>query len=142
MTFILPKRTRVLWQLRTAVAFIFAGIIFFTTIPLNIWVLLLVMFLSVVAMLLVFVYLPLYTKNYKISADNGCLYINKGVFIKSLIVLPCARLVIVKSLVTPVMSLLKLQVVLLKVTKGWIIIPELDCNVTEQLLCTIRGENT
>ena len=142
MTFILPKRTRVLWQLRTAVAFIFACIIFFATIPLNIWVLLLVMFLSVVAMLLVFVYLPLYTKNYKISADNGCLYINKGVFIKSLIVLPCARLVIVKSIVTPVMSLLKLQVVLLKVTKGWILIPELDYNVTEQLLCAIRGENT
>ncbi len=140
MTFILPKKTRVLWQLRIAVAFIFVCVIIFAIVPLNLWALLLVWFIAAFGLFVVFFYVPVFIKNYKIMIYNDCLCIYKGVFIKSLIVLPCVRLVIVKRLVTPITSLFKLHLVLLKVARGWIFIPELDSNVSERLLSIIQGE--
>lgn len=141
MTFILPKKTRVLWQLRFAVAFIFVCIIIFVTAPLNIWVLLVVALTFIFSVFFVFIYVPTFIKNYKMIIYNDCLCINKGVFIKTLIIVPSIRLVVVKNVATPIMALLKLRLVLIKASKGWIIVPELETNATKRLLGVIRGES-
>ncbi|MBQ6885057.1 MAG: hypothetical protein IJN56_04890 [Clostridia bacterium] len=53
---------------------------------------------------------------------------------------PYCRLAVVKSFATPIISALKLKAVMLKVARGWLFIPEIDCKNVETLLKAIYDE--
>lgn len=141
MTFILPNKTRVLWQLRIAAAIIFICITFLIVAPLTILILTVILLLCVLGAFLIFIYIPIFVKNYKIEFNNGGLCINKGVIIKKIIILPQTRLVFVQNIATPIMARLNLEVVMLKVAKGWVIIPEIEKSNAQKLLHLINGEH-
>lgn len=141
MTFILPNKTRILWQLRIAVAFFIAFLIILIVLPLNVLCVTLATITLLSAIFLIFVYIPVFVKNYKIVVNSKNIYIFKGVIIKSTTILPQVRLIFVQNLSTPLMSVLKLEIIMFKVAKGWIFVPEIDKIAAQKLLSLINGES-
>ncbi len=137
MTFTLPKKTRILWQLRifVVVAVLCVALVVFC--HFSLWVFLPTLIVVAIGSVFIFYYIPLYFKNYTIFIDDGCICINKGVFIKTMCMVPYCRLAVIKSFATPIISALKLKTVMLKVARGWLFIPEIDCKNVETLLKAI-----
>lgn len=141
MTFILPKKTRVLWQLRIAVAFLIALFIVLVIIPFNILRIIFVTVILLSGLFLIFIYVPIFVKTYKVVVDCESVCIYKGVIIKSVTILPRARMVFVKNLSTPLMAMLNLELVMFKASKGWVFVPEINKNTAQTLLRLIYGDH-
>ena len=140
MTFVLSKKTLLVWQLRIAVAFILVGLFLLLALSFNVNSFIAILTVSCICSGFALVYVPIYIKNYKIVVEKNCLYISKGVIFNSLIVLPKLRMVIVKEIATPLMRWLNVKIIMLKVAKGWIVIPDLENQVAKQLLDLISGD--
>ena len=140
MTFYLPKKTRILWQLRTSLIVTVLCALIMAFCRSSLWKILPTTIVISIGSVLIFGYIPLYFKNYNIFVNNGCISITKGVFIKTtyLVILDC--LAVVKCFTTPVISLLKLKVVMLKVSRGWMFIPEISCEDADWLIKVIYEE--
>ena len=126
MTFALPKKTYLLWQIRALVvlAALYAAIVSFcrnypnvllpTTIATAIWSVFLL------------VYISLYLSKYKISIEKSGLYIMKGIVFKTTIIIPHPHLALIKAFTTPVTYRLNLCGITIKIFRSLIFIPELD----------------
>lgn len=136
VTFTLPQKTKALWQIRVvfaAVSLCFVSLLFGENFK---WILIFViLFIGIV---IVGFYLPRYIKSYKITVDTGFIGISKGVFFKSMSIMPYPRLVYVQSFTTPLSSLFNMKLLLLKASRGWIVVPELENVSCEHLLDYIR----
>ncbi len=140
MTFVLSKKTLLVWQLRIAVAFVLVCLFLLLAFSFNVESFIVVLAVLCLGLGFALGYVPIYIKNYKIVAEKNCLYISKGVIFNSLIVLPKLRMVIVKEIATPLMRWLNVKIIMLKVAKGWIVIPDLENQVAKQLLDLISGD--
>lgn len=138
MSFTLPKRTRVLWQIRIVMAFavVCAAFSFFSKYTL--WFLLPAAIIACIGLVFAFVFVPFYFKSYKIIIDNGAIIINKGVFFKVTSIMPFPRLVYAQSFAAPLSSLMKMKSIMLKAARAWIIIPEIDNADADYLLENLR----
>ena len=134
MTVTLSKKTILLWQLRLLVVFVLLCALLARFCCGSLWFLLPISIVFTVGSALILCYLPAYLKSYKITADSNTICITKGVLIKTVCVIPCTRLVSVKCIQTPVMSFLKLKLVLLKVSRGWEFVPEINVCYANQLI--------
>ncbi len=135
MTFALPKKTRILWQIR--ISFVFAVlyaplVVFCRHSPI---ILLPTTVVVTIGSVFVFVYATIYLKRYKITVDKSGVCLTKGLIIKTVVIVPYARLAFIKSFSTPLAALLKLKCTMLKVSRGWLIIPEIE---SEQAECLIK----
>ena len=138
MTFSLPKKTRLLWQLRIVFAFalLCAVVAFFSRYTL--WFLLPAAIIATLGLVFAFVYVPFYFKSYKITVDENCITITKGVVIKTTNIMPYPRLVFAQSFTTPLSSLMKMKSVMLKAARGWMLIPEIESFNANYLLDNLR----
>ena len=138
MSFSLPKKTRVLWQIRIVFAFalVCAAVAFFSRYTL--WFLLPAAIIATLGLLAAFVYIPFYFKSYTITVDDNSISIKKGIFIKTTQIMPFPRLVFAQSFTTPIASCMKLKCVMLKAARGWILIPEIDNINADFLLDNLR----
>ena len=138
MTFSLPKKTRVLWQVRIVFAFAFlcAAFAFFSRFTL--WFLLPTAIIAAIGLIFSFIYVPFYFRSYKITVDDDSIVISKGVIFKSTDIMPYPRLVFAQSITTPLASFMKLKLVMLKAARGWILIPEIDDDNADYLLDNLR----
>ncbi len=134
MTFTLPKRTRILWQIRILIAFaaLGAAVAFFARYA-N-WLLFLAAIIVIFGLVFVITYVPFFFKSYKIMIDKSSICITKGILIKTTNIMPFPRLVFAQSFTTPLSSILKLKCVMLKAARGWILIPELKSTDVDYLL--------
>ena len=138
MTFSLPKKTRILWQLRIVLAFVLlcAGVSFFSRYSL--WFLLPAAIIATMGLAVAFIYIPFYFKSYKITVDESSISISKGLIIRTTNIMPFPRLVFAQSFTTPIASVLKLKCVMLKAARGWILIPEIEQQNADYLLDNLR----
>lgn len=138
MTFTLPVKTRILWQLRIVFVFalLCAAVAFFSRYTL--WFLLPAAIIATLGLGFAFVYVPFYFKSCKITVSDNSISITKGVIIKTTQIMPFPRLVFAQSFTTPMASLLKLKCVMLKAARGWMLIPEIENANAEYLLDNLR----
>ncbi|MBR5473701.1 MAG: hypothetical protein IKU82_06920 [Clostridia bacterium] len=140
MTFALPNKTRILWQLRTGfiIAPIYALIVGFCRIYPSI-VLPTAIVLSIGSVFLL-IYISFYLKSYKITVDGSIFYLSKGIIFKSTVIIPNPSIAFKKSISTPLTRYLNLKCVILKIAYGWVFIPEIDCEVVERIIGTVNNE--
>lgn len=138
MTFSLPKKTRILWQIRIVFAFaiLCAAVAFFSRFTL--WFLLPAAVIATMGLLFAFIYVPFYFKSYKIVVDDNFISITKGVVIRTTNVMPFPRLVFAQSFTTPLSQLVKMKCVMLKAARGWILIPEIENVNADYLLDNLK----
>ena len=138
MTFHLPKKTRILWQMRIVLAFacVCAAVSFFSRYTL--WFLLPAAIIAAMGLVFAFIYVPFYFNSYKITVDDNSISITKGVIIKTTSIMPYPRLVFAQSFTTPLSVMLKMKCVMLKAARGWILIPEIENVNAEYLLDNLR----
>ena len=138
MTFFLPKRTRLLWQIRIVMAFalLCAAFAFFSRFTL--WFLLPAAIIAAIGLIFSFIYVPFYFKSYKITVDDDAIVISKGVLFKTVNIMPYPRLVFAQSYTTPLATIMKLKAVSLKAARGWMFIPEIKNNDADGLLENLR----
>ncbi len=138
MTFSLPKRTRILWQIRILLIFILVCVVVALFSSYSVWFLLPAAIIATVGLLISFIYIPFYFKSYKISVDENSICISKGIFIRTTNIMPFPRLVFAESVTTPLASVFKLKAVMLKAARGWIFIPEIEQENADFLLDNLR----
>ncbi len=138
MTFVLPKRTCALWQIRIVMVFalVCAAFAFFSRY--TIWFLLPAAVSASVGLVFAFAFIPFYFKSYKITIDDGSIIINKGVIFKVTNIMPFPRLVYAQSFATPISTAMKIKGIMLKAARAWIFIPEIDNTDADILLENLR----
>lgn len=138
MTFALPKKTQILWQMRIVFAFalLCAAVAFFSRYTL--WFLLPAAIIATLGLGFAFVYVPFYFKSYKITVDENSISITKGVIIKTIQIMPFPRLVFAQSFTTPLSAVMKMKCVMLKAARGWMLIPEIENVNADYLLDNLR----
>ncbi len=138
MTFSLPKKTRILWQIRIFLVFtlLCVSVAFFSRY--TVWFLLPAAIIAMLGLIAAFVYIPFYFKSYLITVDTNSISITKGVFIKTTQIMPFPRLVFAQSFTTPMASAMKLKCVMLKAARGWILIPEIESIDAEFMLDNLK----
>ncbi len=138
MTFLLPKRTMLLWQIRILFIFILLCVAVALFSGYSLWFLLPAAIIAAIGLLIAFIYIPFYFKSYKITVDENSISISKGIIIKITNIMPFPRLVFAESFTTPLASFFKLKAIMLKAARGWILIPEIDNENAEFLLDNLR----
>ena len=140
MRFRLPKRTILLWQLRMApaVVLLFLAALFFKSIAL--WIYILLLATTLVIILFTLIFLPLIIKSYEISADRYAITVRRGVIIKTVNVMPYPKTVFVRSIKTPLSSKMGLCAVSVKAVRRSLFIPEMRKDDAEMLLSRIWEE--
>lgn len=142
MTFTLPQKTKTIWQIRIVFALSFLCFLIALFGHNYSWILLLLVPITVMGLLITFVYLPFYFKSYKITVNEEFISISKGVIFKAVYIMPYPRLIFAQSVTTPLSSLFKMKIILLKAARGWIFVPEIENTSAEFLLCHVRnGKN-
>jgi len=138
MTFNLPKKTRLLWQVRIVFAFavVCAAVAFFSRYTL--WFLLPAAVIATLGLVFAFIYVPFYFKSYKISVDKNSIIIAKGVIIRTTNIMPFPRLVFAQSFTTPLSSAMKMKAVVLKAARAWVLIPEIENVSADYLLENLK----
>lgn len=138
MTFSLPKKTRILWQIRIFLVFalLCVSVAFFSRY--TVWFLLPAAIIATLGLIFAFVYIPFYFKSYLITVDTNSIVITKGIFIKTTQIMPFPRLVFAQSFTTPIASAMKLKCVMLKAARGWILIPEIESVDAEFMLDNLK----
>lgn len=138
MTFNLPHKTKTIWQIRFV--FVISFLCFFILLfgHNHYWIVLISAIIAIVGLLLTFIYLPVYFKSYKITVDEGFISVSKGVIFRSINIMPYPRLIFAQSITTPLSSLFKMKIILLKAARGWLFIPEIEDLSAEFLLEQMR----
>ena len=140
MTFILSKKTLMLWHTRIvfAIVFICAPILLIARISKLILFFCLIVF--VVSIIYSFVYAPVYCKNYKIIVEKSSITIKKGIFFKTTIIMPYCQLVFCQTFATPLATVMNMKSIILKATKRRIFIPEIENADVQIILNAFRND--
>jgi len=136
----LPKKTLLLWQIRTLVfsaIFVLLCLYFSKSLAILASVGLII---AIIALIYIIWYLPTFFKGYEILLKGDAIIINYGVFIKVSHIMPYSRLIYAQSFATPIARLLRVSTLTLKAARGWIIVPELDNNVTQSVIDYLSKE--
>lgn len=134
MAFTLPKKTRILWQIRIFVIFaLFVGAVCafagFTR-----WVFLPAGVITAVGLVAVFWYIPAAIKAFSVSADSTAVAVKSGVFFKNIHIMPNLRIVYAQTYETPVSRALSLKGVILRSARAVVLIPEMDAAEADRLM--------
>lgn len=138
MTFALPQKTRILWQIRIVFAFALVCVAVALFSRFTLWFLLPAAIIATLGLAFAIIYVPFYFKSYKITVDDNSISITKGVIIRTTNIMPYPRLVFAQSFTTPLSSAMKMKCVMLKAARGWILIPEIENINADYLLDNLR----
>ena len=130
----LPKKTRLLWQLRFAalnLIIIALCVYFYASYK---FLLVAGAIITAVCIFTMFWYIPHFIRSYRIRCSGGAVVINRGVFIKTTHIMPYSKLIYTQTFTTPVAKLMGLQALSLKAARIKITVPELELDVAEKLL--------
>ncbi len=136
----LPKRTLLLWQLRVLIlGIVLVGIcLYFGT---KFQILNQIAFIvSVLIFAVIFFYLPLFFKSYKIELKGEAIIISYGVFVKISHIMPYSRLIYAQSFATPLARIFGMAMVTLKAARSWIVIPEMQKSNADAIICYLSSE--
>lgn len=137
----LPKKTLLLWQTRVAVLGVLLTAAVFWSLGGFSWSKWILIAVGILLLPIIFVYLPLYFKSYKISVKNGAVVIDRGVFIKTSHIMPFSRLLYAQSISSPIARLFGLSALSLKATRSSLFIPEISRREVEAVMSMLTLED-
>ena len=137
---ILPKNTLLLWRIRAAAVcvLLMAGFAYFCCF--SVWFIAVIIINLVAFVLIIFRYLPIYFRNYKIRLENSVIIINCGVFIKTVRIMPFSKMIYAQSVSTPLAKKLGISSIILKAARSYLLIPEIETEKANDFIRSIsRG---
>ena len=140
VTFTLTKKTLRLWQVRTAavVAVLAVAIlIFFGAARYSIIATAVILVLGAAV---IFVYLPIYHKMWRLTVDHTAVEVECGVIIRVNHIMPYPRMIYTNCYATPLGRMMGLEGLVLKAARGRLFLPELDSAEIVKILDVISGE--
>lgn len=137
---VIPIRTLKLWQFRIAFLTIFLSIIIFCLFKADIFIIIFLVILFILSGFIIFWYLPLFFKNYKIYYNEDIFEIHRGVIIKKILIIPYPRLIYITVFSSVISKKLALSGAILKVSRGFVIIPELNFREIDIIRNIVSGE--
>ena len=129
----LPKRTRILWQLRCFAIKVIMVLILMYFGPSYLFFLYTSVFLSIIGIGAIVWYIPCFIKSYRIYCTNDSVVIKRGVIIKTTHIMPYSRLIYTQTYTTPIAKLFGLQALSLKAARTGVLIPEMAKSDAEKL---------
>ena len=140
-TYALPRKTLLLWRIRTsALTVILLLICIYLPLPFD-WTLIISSIILFLFSAAFFWYLPKFIKSCRITFANDSVIIKRGVIVENTHILPFTRLIHTQSVQTPLAKLFSLTTVLLKAARFRIFIPELSESDAKSLIRQISAEN-
>lgn len=137
---IVPRGTLRLWQLRIGIIAAVLLLILFRLCFVTLWILIPMALILSFAVIVMFWYLPLYFRCFKVIYDDGAFEIRRGVFFKVTLIMPYPRLIYVSAFSSPVARKMGLSGAVLKAARGFVIIPELEKEDIKGLIRIASGE--
>ena len=139
MSFSVPKKTKILWQLRFAavVMILCAAVASFS--PLSKWLWLPCGIIGLLGILLIFVYLPAYFANCRITVGDDAVMVTRGVFIRTTHIMPYPRMIYVSSFSSPIARRLGICAVVMRAARGFILVPEIKIKDVEMISKKAEG---
>lgn len=138
MTFSLPKKTLILWQIRL---FLTAPLLFsviFAFFGISYSAFLSAVILSVIY-IIVCVFLFFYYKSHKITLNSNSVAVEKGIIIKRTYIMPSIRIIFTRSISTPLSKAFGLTAMSLKNVGTGIFIPELESDKVDIIRKELSG---
>ena len=129
----LPKATLRLWQLRIAILFVLLFFLMFRLFSFWKWFLFPFSVVLIISIAFIAWILPKFFQSYKISFDNSSITVSYGIIIKTTHIMPCRKLVYVKTFSTPLSRSFGLSGVILKAARVAVIVPEMKIIDAEML---------
>ena len=141
-TYLLPKKTIWLWQIRITLISAFLILVFLWA-PFNtVWTVFTCGLTFILFLFFAFWYMPKFIKSCKITIANDSVIIKRGVLIRNCHILPFSRLIHTQSVATPLARLFRLETVLLKAARFRIFVPELSRDDAESLVKELSAEDS
>jgi membrane protein YdbS with pleckstrin-like domain len=140
VTFTLSKKTLRLWQLRTAVITLILSVllILWTGKVQYLWILpVAIILLGVTG---IFIYLPLYHRAWRLTADKNAVEVQSGVIIRVNRIMPYPRMIYAECYATPIGGLLGLEGMVLKAARTKLFLPELKKQETQKIIQIINSD--
>lgn len=137
----LPKKTLLLWQIRTVFINLFFILLSFYFRAAYSFALSLAVAVTVICLFLIVWYLPRYIASYKIRIQEDAVIINRGVFIKTTHIMPYSRMIYSQIIITPLAKLMGLEAFSLKAARSSIMIPEMLKSDAKDILLSLGGSN-
>lgn len=136
----LPKRTRLLWQLRCAgINLIIIALCGYFYASYG-FLLIAGAIITAIGLFMVLWYIPKFIKSYRINCTGDAVIIKRGVFIKTTHIMPYSRLIYTQTFTTPIAKRLGLEALVLKAARTGIIIPEMSVEDATGLLKLLSSE--
>ncbi|MBQ2286837.1 MAG: hypothetical protein II252_06035 [Clostridia bacterium] len=136
----LPKKTKLLWQIRIAAIGFIPIAVMFALSSVSLWFTAAGAVFIVLFAAAVFWYVPAFYESYSVSFSNGAIIVNRGVIIKTCHIMPFSRLVYVQSISTPLAKTMGLSALSLKAARSSVLIPELAAADTQRFINAVTGK--
>ncbi|MBQ8649159.1 MAG: hypothetical protein IJ470_03725 [Clostridia bacterium] len=137
---VLPQKTLLLWKIRFSVPAIVMVVLSFFLCRFSSLFIIVPIFLTVLALLILFIYIPVYFRRYEILCGENAVIINRGVLIKTTHIMPYSRMIYAQTFTTPLAFAFKLSAVTLKSARSFLFIPEIDRVDAESIILAVCGE--
>lgn len=134
MVFTLPKKTRVLWQIRIFLAFALLCGAVCAFVGFTRWMFLPAGVIAAVGLIVVLWYIPAAANAFSVSADQTAVAVKSGVFFKNIHLMPNPRIIYAQTYETPVSRALFLKGVILRSARAIVLIPEMQAVDIDKLL--------
>lgn len=122
----LPKKTTLLWQVRTIlITLILVGACLYFE-PLFSPLLIIAIVIGVLGLFAALVYLPYYFKSYRIYLSEEAVIVKFGVLIKIEHIMPYKRMIYAQSFATPLARFFGLAAVRLKAARSYLFVFEIE----------------
>lgn len=140
--FILPKKTRLLWQIRAFVIFLVL-LLFFLYLSKSFKIFtFFAAILPLISAFFILWYLPVFFKSCNLKIINNSVIIKRGVFFQNTHIFPFSRLIYTQSFTTPLARIFGLSALTLKAARSRIFVPELETENTKRFLAMLtKGES-
>ncbi len=139
--FKLPKRTLLLWQIRTALIWLLSSsVCYLISLKFETFLIILAV-LTIFFLLAIFLYLPKYFSTFSVKCLKDAVVVENGIFVKRCHILPFSRLIYSQTLNTPLSKVFGVTAVTMKAARSFIFIPEmLDEDSKEFLTVLVKGD--
>lgn len=139
--FKIPKRTLLLWQIRTVLIYAVLGSVFYSLSFKYAFFEIVFIVLSAFFFIIVALYLPKYYSLFKIKCLEDAVVVENGIFVKRCHILPFSRLIYSQSINTPLSKTFKVTAVKMKAARSFIFVPEMrNSDVKEFLTILVKGD--
>lgn len=137
--FCLSPKTKLLWRVQSVLATLFlcvSGVLLFSGVFGVVWAL----SVLIVSTLFNVIYVPMVFRKRKTLLNKGTIIIKRGILFKFVTFIPISRILYVKTVSTPMMCLLNMEIMIFKTAGASFYMPPVDKLVSGRIVQIIENE--